>query len=92
MHKVMLKFPLCLTKHHIMKTHLGVEVWHHALTWTLYGGWVVRFTSWPLSLWGKSPRYPLDGRLGAPHSLSGRGDKEEKSLPPPGVDPQSSSP
>jgi hypothetical protein len=29
--KVSAKLSLCLTKHHTMKTHWGVEVWPHAL-------------------------------------------------------------
>jgi hypothetical protein len=36
---------------------------------------VVSFTTRPLYAKGKSPRYPLDRRLGGPQSLSGRGGK-----------------
>jgi hypothetical protein len=31
----------------------------------------------------KSPRYPLDRRLGGPQSRFGRGDEEKNSQPPP---------
>jgi hypothetical protein len=36
---------------------------------------------------GKSPRYPLDRRLGGPQSRSGRGGEEKNSHPPPGIEP-----
>jgi hypothetical protein len=36
---------------------------------------------------GKTPWYPLDRRLGGPHSRSRRGDDEENSEPPPGIEP-----
>jgi hypothetical protein len=36
--------------------------------------WVVSFTLRVLYPWGKSPRYPLDRRLGGPQSLSERGE------------------
>jgi hypothetical protein len=39
--------------------------------------WVVSFTPRPLYPWGKSPRYPLDRRLGVPQSRSGRRGEEE---------------
>jgi hypothetical protein len=51
--------------------------------------WVVSFTVLPLYPGGKSPRYPLDRRLGGPHSRSGRFG-EEKILDPTGT--RSSSP
>jgi hypothetical protein len=41
---------------------------------------------------GKSPRYPLDRRLGGLQSRSGRGDEERKHLPLPGIEPWSSGP
>jgi hypothetical protein len=47
---------------------------------------VASFTPWSLVSWGKSPRYPLDRRLGGPQSRSGRGDeKNSQSLP--GIEP-----
>jgi hypothetical protein len=44
---------------------------------------VVSFTPRPLYSQGKSPRYPLDRRLGGPQSRSGRGGEEKNSQPPP---------
>jgi hypothetical protein len=41
---------------------------------------VVNFTPRPLYPPGKSPRYPLDGRLGGPQSRSGRFGEEKKIL------------
>jgi hypothetical protein len=35
--------------------------------------WMVNFTARPLYPQAKSPRYPLDERLGGPQSRSGRG-------------------
>jgi hypothetical protein len=43
--------------------------------------WVVSFTSQPLYPLWKSPRYPLDGRLGGPQNRSGLRE-EEKNLAP----------
>jgi hypothetical protein len=51
--------------------------------------WVVSFTAW--KLW-KSPRYPLNRRLGRPQNRCGGGGWEKKSLPLPGIEHQSSSP
>jgi hypothetical protein len=43
---------------------------------------VDRVTLPPLYLWGKSPRYPLESRLGGPQSQSGRlGEEKLLSLP-----------
>jgi hypothetical protein len=36
---------------------------------------------------GKSPRYPLDRRLGEPQSRSGHGNEEKNSQFPPGIEP-----
>jgi hypothetical protein len=36
---------------------------------------------------GKSPWYPLDRRLGGPHSRYGRGGEEKNFRPPPGNEP-----
>jgi hypothetical protein len=44
---------------------------------------VFSFTPWPLYPWGKSPRYPLDRRLGGPQSRSGW--QEVKTLAPTGT-------
>jgi hypothetical protein len=46
--------------------------------------WVVSFTSLPLYLQGKSPRYPMNRSLGRPQSRSGR-RREEKILDPIGT-------
>jgi hypothetical protein len=43
------------------------------------------FTPRPLYPQGKSSWYPLDRRLGGPQNLSGRGDEEKNSQPPPGI-------
>jgi hypothetical protein len=65
------KLSLSLTKYHAMNTYWGVEVYLRAfLTSALDGGeWSAsrpgRFTPQ-----GKSPRYPLDRRLGGPQILS----------------------
>jgi hypothetical protein len=50
---------------------------------------VVSFTPRPLYPQGKSPRYPLDRRLGGPQSRSGYGVEEKNSQPPPGIEPRS---
>jgi hypothetical protein len=52
--------------------------------------WVVSFTTRPPYLRGKSPRYPLDRRLGGPQNRSGCGgvDKVSKSLQE--IEPRSS--
>jgi hypothetical protein len=47
--------------------------------------WVVSFMPWPLYAYGKSPRYPLDRRLGGPQSWSGR-HGEVKILASPGLE------
>jgi hypothetical protein len=47
---------------------------------------VVNFTLQPLYPQGKSPWYPLDRRLGVPHSRSGRGGEEKISQPLPGLE------
>jgi hypothetical protein len=50
--------------------------------------WVVSFTPRPLYPQGKSPRYPLQRRLGGPQSRSGRGGEEKNSQPPTELEPQ----
>jgi hypothetical protein len=49
---------------------------------------VVSFTLRPLYLTGKSPRYPLDRRLGWSQSRSGRGGGEKNSQSLPRLEPQ----
>jgi hypothetical protein len=51
---------------------------------------VVSFTPRPLYPQGKSPRYPLDRRLGGPQSPSGRSGEEKNFQTSPGFEPQSS--
>jgi hypothetical protein len=64
----------CLIGHHTMKTYWGLEVYLHSfLTSALDGGeWSVSLNGHFFPL-GKSPRYPLDRRLGGHQSRSGRG-------------------
>jgi len=40
----------------------------------------------PLYPQGKSPWYPLDGRLGGAQRRSGHGGEEKNSQPPPGIE------
>jgi hypothetical protein len=47
--------------------------------------WIVSFTPRPLYLRRKSPRYPLDRRLGGHHTWSGRCRIEKYLLPLPGI-------
>jgi hypothetical protein len=63
---VKIKLSLCLTKHHAMKTYwrsgcIAPRILDIGSRWR----WVVSFTPRPLYPQGKSPWYPLDGRLGA---------------------------
>jgi hypothetical protein len=53
--------------------------------------WAVSFTPQPLYPRGKSPRYPLDRRLGGPQSRSGHSGKETN-LTLPGIEPRASDP
>jgi hypothetical protein len=48
---------------------------------------VVTFTPRSLYPQGKSPRYPLDRRLGGPQSRSERGGEEKNPQPLPGIEP-----
>jgi hypothetical protein len=48
---------------------------------------VVSFTPRSLYLQRKSPRYPLDRRLGGLQSQSGSGGEEKNSQPLPGLEP-----
>jgi hypothetical protein len=79
---------LCLTKHHAMKTYwwnggIAPRILNLGTRWR----WVVIFTLQPLYPQWKSPRYPLDSRLGGSHSRSGPGGEEKNSQPPPGMEP-----
>jgi predicted DCC family thiol-disulfide oxidoreductase YuxK len=47
-------------------------------------GWMVNFMPWPLYLWGKTPWYPLNRRLGVPQSWRGCFGEEEKAPSPAG--------
>jgi hypothetical protein len=47
------------------------------------------FTFLSLYPQGKSPRYPLDRRLGEPQSRFGLDVEEKTSQPPPGIEPRS---
>jgi hypothetical protein len=67
--KVKVKLSLCLTKHHAMKTYwesggIAPRVLDFGTRWRR----VVNFTPRPLYPHGKSPRYPLDRRMGGPQS------------------------
>jgi hypothetical protein len=88
---IKVKLSLCLTKHHAVKTYWGVQVLLHAfLDLGTRLRWVVSFTTRPLNPQGKSPRYPLDRRLGGSRSRSGRGVEEKNSQPLPGIETQTS--
>jgi hypothetical protein len=61
-----------LIKHYLMKTYEGVDVEIHIfLTSALVWRCMVSFTPRSLYSQGKSPRYPLDRRLGAHQGQSG---------------------
>jgi hypothetical protein len=68
--------------------YVGVDVYvPHFLDLGTSWRWVVSFTPQPLYPRGKSPRYPLDRRLGGPQSRSGHVQKR-KSLTLPGLELQ----
>jgi hypothetical protein len=91
--RVKVKLSLCLTKHHAMKTYCGSgDIALRSLDIGTIWRWVVSFTPRPLYPQGKSSCYPLDRSLGVLQSCSGRGGEEKISQPPPGMEPQSSSP
>jgi len=79
------KFYLCSTKHHAMKTYWEVEViFPRIINLGTRWRWVVSFTTRPLYSRSKSPRYALDRRLG--------GRRENiPSILLPGIEPRSSS-
>jgi hypothetical protein len=62
------------------------------LTSTLDGGEWSALSPAALYHRGKSPRYPLDKRLGGPQSLSGRRGLKKNPLPLSGIEPRLSSP
>jgi hypothetical protein len=67
-----------------MKEYWGVEIQLHALIQALDGGeWSA---SRPSRFTNKSPWYPLDRRLGGPHSRSLRGGEEKNSQPLQGLE------
>jgi hypothetical protein len=79
---------LCLTKHHAMKTYCGSGgIALHILDFGTRWRWVVSFTPRPLNRQGRSPRYPLDWKLGGPESRSGRGGEDRNFQSPPGIEP-----
>jgi hypothetical protein len=61
-----------------MKTYRGVKVWFNTFL-------TLALDALPRE---KSPRYPLDRRLDAPQSYSGRCEDEEISFPVPGIEPR----
>jgi hypothetical protein len=80
--KVKIKLPLCLTKHHAMKTYWGSGgIAPRILDLGIRWRWVVSFTHRPLYPQGKSRWYPLDRRLGGPQSRSGCGGEQINSQP-----------
>jgi hypothetical protein len=59
---------LVITKHHYLMTDGGIA--SRCLGSGTRWRWVASFTFWPFYPRGKSPRYPLDRRLGGPRSRS----------------------
>jgi hypothetical protein len=82
---IMLKVKLSLhvTEHHAMKGE-----WRYSCTHSLISALdgVVSFTPRPIYPQGKSPRCPLNRRLGGPQSRSGRSGEEKNYQPPPGIE------
>jgi hypothetical protein len=79
-------FPLCLTKHHAMKTYWGSGgVAPRILNLGARWRWVVSFMTHTLYVRRNNPRYPLDRRLCGPQSRSGRGGEEKSSHPLPAL-------
>jgi hypothetical protein len=69
---IKVKLSLYLIKHYAMKTYGRVKVQlHDFLTSALDGGELSASRPGCFTLRGKSPRYPLDRRLGGPPSRSG---------------------
>jgi hypothetical protein len=77
-----------LTKHHALKVHWGSGgISPRILDLSTRQKQVVSFTPWPLYPQRKSPWYPLDRRLGGPHSWSGHGGEGINSYPLSGPEP-----
>jgi hypothetical protein len=86
-------FFLFLTEQHAMKAYWGNgSIVPLILDLGSRWRWVVSFTHQPLYSQGKSPRYPLDRRLGGCQSRSEHEGEEKPSQPLLGLKPQSSSP
>jgi hypothetical protein len=66
--------------------------WRYNSDLSIRWRWVVSFTSRPLYPLGKISQYPLDRRLGGPHSQSGHCEIEKNFLPLSEVEPRSSIP
>jgi hypothetical protein len=77
---VKVKLSLYFTKHHAMNAYLGSGGIAPHILWPC-------FMPWPLYTQGKSPWYPLAGRLGGAQSHSGRGGEEKNAQPPPWIEP-----
>jgi hypothetical protein len=93
---IKVKLSLCLTNEALRRegvcecVYIGPYFLDLGTSWK----WLVSFTPRPLYTRGKSPRYPLDRRLGEPQNRSGR-RREEKIFDPTGTrtpTPRSSSP
>jgi hypothetical protein len=65
------KLSLCLTTPTPLR-RMGERMCRPTFSWPRHYRWVVSFTPRPLYPRGKSPRYPLDRRLGGLQSRSGR--------------------
>jgi hypothetical protein len=66
----------CLVKHHALKTYWGTESIAPRINLGPRWRWVVSFMPWPHYHQCKSPRYPLERRLGGSQSRSGCCGKE----------------
>jgi hypothetical protein len=89
--QVTLKLALWLTKHHAMKTYWSGGVAPHILDLGIRRRWVVNFAPRQFYTQGKSPRFPLDRRLGGPQSLSENVGEAKNSQFLPEIEPRSSS-
>jgi hypothetical protein len=75
--------PVLLTEHHAMKAYwVSGDIAPRILDLGIRRRRVVSFTDRLLYQHGKSPWYPLDKRLGGPHSRSGHGSEEKFPNPP----------
>jgi len=61
-----------------MKTYEGVEVQLHAFLTAALGGFELSVSRPGRFTLGKSPRYPLERRLGGPQIRCGRGGKNKE--------------